>query len=284
VTRARGGGLVCPFHGFEFGADGRCNHIPELGRGSARIGVATLPAREAHGFVWLWWGLQGQPPDEALPWFDDLGDEAGYRRFGLDELWPTHYTRSVENQLDYAHLPYVHRSSIGRFVREPMRVQMETDERRIFWFDEARREAGPEPRGEGGGQSFIEFHFPNVWQNRISPSFALSLAFVPVDAEHTLLLLTSHLRSAAAQLPVLGTMVGALTTALNRWILSQDRQVVLSQQPIDSLQASDEVLVGSDQAIRHFRKQLQASGLCFAEVCGTGVKGPGSSGQEQEGV
>jgi hypothetical protein len=43
---------------------------------------------------------------------------------------------------------------------------------------------------------------------------------------------------------------------LNRWILGQDRRVVLSQEPFDSREAKDQ-LVGSDRFIRAFREWMQ---------------------------
>ena len=240
------GAITCPFHGWKFGADGACRYIPEIGRGAARIRVSTFPTREAHGLVWVWWG----PPEEAsqapLPWFENLAE--GYVVRGFREVWPTHFTRAVENQLDWAHLPYVHRTTIGRFVKPGAPCpEFVTTSQRIFW-------------SASQGDTWVEFRFPNVWQNRISATFTLSLCFVPVDAGHTELILRTHARSAFAKMPLIGHLFMWLSGRLNRAILAQDRAVVLSQAPLDALLANDEVLVGSDDAIRWFRGQLDLRG------------------------
>ncbi|MBT9548176.1 MAG: Rieske (2Fe-2S) protein [Candidatus Sericytochromatia bacterium] len=53
--------LVCPFHGFEFDAQGQCRLIPANGKaGKIPAGMVTAQyiVQEAHGFIWLWWGEQ----------------------------------------------------------------------------------------------------------------------------------------------------------------------------------------------------------------------------------
>ena len=59
LSRGRicGDRLTCPFHGFEFDAEGHCRHMPALG-GEDRIpegmSLTSFPLREAHGLIWLW--------------------------------------------------------------------------------------------------------------------------------------------------------------------------------------------------------------------------------------
>ena len=73
--------------------------------------VMSYPAREAHDFIWVWWG-EPQSDYPPLPWFEDL--DSGFT-YGRDyDLWPVHYSRAIENQLDVFHLPFVHHNTIGR--------------------------------------------------------------------------------------------------------------------------------------------------------------------------
>jgi phenylpropionate dioxygenase-like ring-hydroxylating dioxygenase large terminal subunit len=70
----REGRLTCPFHGFQFDTEGRCRHIPAIGRqGRIPIGMAVrrCPLREAHGLIWLWWGEARETYPE-LPSFPQL--------------------------------------------------------------------------------------------------------------------------------------------------------------------------------------------------------------------
>lgn len=239
LGEVREGGIVCPFHAFRFGPDGTCRHIPELGHGADGLRVLTFLTREENGLVWAWWGPRASAEGTSPPWFENIDPRAATHV--VRDEWPTHYTRAVENQLDYAHLPYVHRTTIGRFAKEgapPPQMRLEDD--RIHF-------------APGGGETYIEFRFPNLWQNRISPTFSLTLCFVPVDAERTALILRTHVSSVTARLPIVGRVFLGLSGVLNRIILDQDRRVVLSQRPLDAMRASDEVLVRSDAAIRFFR-------------------------------
>ena len=105
--------LQCPFHGFEYDAAGRCRLIPAAGRAAdvpARYRVRAYPARESHGFIFVWWGT-AEPDPPVPPFFPGLD---GFRSSTLVDRWPVHYSRVIENQLDLAHLPFVHRTTIGR--------------------------------------------------------------------------------------------------------------------------------------------------------------------------
>ena len=56
--------VLCPFHGFEYDASGRCRVVPASGYQAPApkiMQARAYPVREAHGFVYLWWGSQ---PDD----------------------------------------------------------------------------------------------------------------------------------------------------------------------------------------------------------------------------
>ena len=51
--------VACPYHGWRFGADGRCTHIPALGPEVAppkRVRVDRYPTQEKYGWVWAFLG------------------------------------------------------------------------------------------------------------------------------------------------------------------------------------------------------------------------------------
>ncbi len=240
----KNGKLACPFHGFQFDAVGTCQWVPELNRAAPKLSVKTYQNREKDGWVWMWWG-DGEPADKMPAWFTEVDDT--FCTAYMKASWKTHFSRSVENQLDYAHLPFVHRNSIGKYATPIQRYpEFKMDEERIKWF--FPRADGLEP------QSFIEFRFPNVWINRISEKYSITLAFVPVDDQHTDLYLKSYRKF--ANIPGLNRVINFLMLRRTRGILNEDRQVVTSQEPIDVRLATEEVLFPSDQAVRHFRKWL----------------------------
>lgn len=232
--------LACPFHGFRFDTEGKCTLIPEISRGSEKVCTDHFLTQEKHGFIWMFHGPKDRAHEYDIPWFPELGERFTYSQ--VIEDWDTHFTRSVENQLDYAHLPYVHRTTIGKFADPKKTPEMELTEKNIRWgFDPGKRTNG-----------YIEFLFPNIWVNRLGDRFSITLAFVPVNAHTTRLYLRSY--RSFAKIPLLGHIVGWVMNFSNRYILNQDHDVVMSQLPIDVSEASHEILVGSDAAIRHFRK------------------------------
>ncbi|MCX6072528.1 MAG: aromatic ring-hydroxylating dioxygenase subunit alpha, partial [Chloroflexi bacterium] len=66
--------IGCPFHGFTYDPSGRCMLIPANGRAAAvpkAFQVAAYPARDAHGFIWIWLGEAARATPE-VPWFESI--------------------------------------------------------------------------------------------------------------------------------------------------------------------------------------------------------------------
>lgn len=102
--------LECPYHGFQFAADGHCVLMPCEGqdaRISPQMRVESYQVQESHGFVWLWWGKDPTTAPE-IPWFAQLKDSP--RRWADGEMvWDVHFTRVVESALiDLHHLAFAH--------------------------------------------------------------------------------------------------------------------------------------------------------------------------------
>ena len=114
---AAAGTISCPFHGLAFAADGRCVKIPmeqdyAIPEG---FGVRTLPAHEEDGYVWVWYGPL---PDGELPAVPRHPDTLDMRYGEATGTWHAHYTRCIENVCDFSHLPFVHKTTIGRFKKD----------------------------------------------------------------------------------------------------------------------------------------------------------------------
>jgi phenylpropionate dioxygenase-like ring-hydroxylating dioxygenase large terminal subunit len=241
--------ITCPFHGFQFDKKGSCVHVPETGKPAENLKVQSFLTAESHGFIWLYYSLDsaGRGPTGQPPWFDGLDHLTRYSL--LAEQWPTHISRCIENQLDYAHLPFVHATTIGARFNPASKVSFDLKDSAIKFLPNSASSA------------FIELLLPNVWRNFISRNFQLVLAFAPVSEAETRLYLRSY--SPLIGLPLAGALAGILFSQLNRIILNQDRKVVLSQFPQNSLSMSsqDERLFLSDAAVVHYRK-LSAPWVC----------------------
>lgn len=257
--RICGDRLTCPFHGFEFDGEGQCRHIPAMG-GEDRIpkgmSLTSFPLREAHGLIWLWWGETREAYPEVA-YFPQL--ESGWRYGTVVVEWPVHYTRAIENQLDVAHLAFVHRTTIGAGGRSLVEgPYVEADELGIkVWVTNARDE-GRRPRSQlemaaaaAGKEPRLSFMFPGTWLLDLSPRLKNVIAFVPVNEHRTRYYLRVYHR---IRNPVAAKVFETLIGLGNRFILNQDRRVVVTQTPRDSSDARQDRLIGADRAVSQFRR------------------------------
>lgn len=130
----RGGCLECPYHGWRFSGSGRCALIPSQPAGRPIPKAAHLaPIRciERFGFVFVLLDADGGEP--PLP---DLKAEGltestgahmdGFRVISGDFEWEATDGRVIENAIDIAHTPFVHRASFGN-LDQPMVQDHEVD-------------------------------------------------------------------------------------------------------------------------------------------------------------
>ena len=102
-----GDDIRCFYHGWRYGPDGQCVEQPaEPEPFCRRIRIRAYPVEEYLGLVFAFLG-EGEPP--PLPRFPD------FEREGLlttsTYVRPCNYFNSIENGVDPAHLPFVHRRS-----------------------------------------------------------------------------------------------------------------------------------------------------------------------------
>jgi phenylpropionate dioxygenase-like ring-hydroxylating dioxygenase large terminal subunit len=257
--------IQCPFHGFEYDRDGRCTYVPANGRAAElpkALQVATYPAREAHGYIYIWWG---EPREEypPLPWFDDL--DGTFTTSDYSDLWNVQYSRAIENQLDVFHLPFVHATTIGRGNRTVADGPLTTvDEKSLeIWvynrLDDGKTTARRASElGQPTRPPFLIFKFPHLWMNRISEDMRITVFFTPVDDENTIMYLRYYQRF--VKLPLLRELVAFIINLSSIVILNQDKRVVLTQRPKKSGLRIGEKLIPADKPIieyRTIREKLQ---------------------------
>lgn len=256
--------VMCPFHGLEYAPDGKCVRIPANGRDASvppNFRVASYPAHEAHGFVSIWWG-DNPPADLAPPaFFDDLPE--GMKWATVRDPWRAHYSRVIENQLDCVHLPFIHRSTIGRgnrtLVNGPGVKWTGADSFDMFVYNEVDSGQKPKkpdevPMPSPSGYK-IEFRFPNLWENRIAGKMRVLAAFAPVDAENTLLYLRIY--QGFMTWPLVRAFMGWMISKFNLVVAHQDRRVVETQVPKASGLRIGENLFQGDKPIMEYRRRRQ---------------------------
>lgn len=284
ASRGTGGRLKCPFHGIEYDSSGRATVIPANGRAAPvpeGYRLKTYPTHEERGFIWIWWGelTSGEAVPAAPRFFDDIPERLSWST--RQDPWDNHYSRSIENQLDMAHLPFIHRTTIGRggktvvdgpgiffneggfLVRTFNRLDDGSPAKSVA------EASSPELILSGRlrtGQK-LEFIFPNLWQNYITEKLRILAAFVPVDAQQTIMYLRFY--QGFTRLPLLKNLVHAVGDAMNLVIAHQDRRVVNTQLPKAAGEAACELLFPGDAAIMEYRKmRVQAKKKAAAPGAG----------------
>jgi len=111
LGRVEDGHLECPYHGWQFGPTGQCQHVPALPtfRPPATHCVKTFEAREAHGLAWV----RLAASEHDLPAFAAEAD-ARLRKLNCGPYTvEASAPRIVENFLDLSHFAFVHEGWLG---------------------------------------------------------------------------------------------------------------------------------------------------------------------------
>ncbi|MHA1886084.1 MAG: aromatic ring-hydroxylating dioxygenase subunit alpha [Promethearchaeota archaeon] len=256
--------IECPFHGLRYDRTGKCTLIPSIGKNAPvpeRFKVVSYPTREEQNFIWVWWGLsqESYPP---LPFFEDIDKKFSYDTH--TEVWPVHYSRAIENQLDVIHLPFVHRNTIGRgyqtLVNGPLVEPSQDGNEFVFWVynqkdDGKTTPLKPEEFTKEMKVFHLHFKFPHVWQNYLGEKVRIFIAFVPIDENNTKLYMRFYQKF--LRIPLLKRFINWLSNRFNVVILHQDRRVVITQHPIKTQLSMQEKLVQGDNPIIYYRRRRE---------------------------
>ncbi|MFH1319994.1 MAG: aromatic ring-hydroxylating dioxygenase subunit alpha [Bacteroidota bacterium] len=252
------GKLECPFHGFVYDRSGKVHTIPAIGKNTPppeTMMVRAYKTFEAYGFIWLWWGDDDKIRQEPF-FFKELEN---FSYSGFKDHWNVHYSRAIENQLDVAHLPFVHKTTIGRgkktLVNGP--VVKRVNELITFYVNNIKDDGKTVPLKPDeivDHEKFLQlqFHYPNIWQNRISGKIRAFAAFVPVDEENSVIYIRYYQN--LISIPILKALFNFIGKISSIIILRQDKRVVITQLPKKTKLRMDERLIAGDNPIIEYRK------------------------------
>jgi phenylpropionate dioxygenase-like ring-hydroxylating dioxygenase large terminal subunit len=256
-----GGMLECPFHGFIYDGSGNVGVIPANGKNRPvpeTMKIRSYKTYEDFGLIWLWWG--DNDLIKEYPFFFKELKSFSYSSF--KDHWNVHYSRAIENQLDVVHLPFVHKTTIGRgnktLVNGPVVVR---DKELITFYvfnveDDGKTVPLKPDEIEDYEKLFhLSFHFPNIWQNYISDKIRAFAAFVPVDEENSIIYIRYYQKM--VKIPVLKELFNYIGKISSIIILRQDKRIVVTQLPKKSALKIDEKLIMGDKPIVEYRKHRQ---------------------------
>ena len=113
-----GNRLECSYHGWQFGMNGQCRHIPALIEGDTlqpeKIGVTTYPCQEQDGYIWVYVPDASDtntvvPEVPRLPLYSDQ-----YRFLHISTTLKCTLDDGIVGLMDPAHGPFVHQSWFWR--------------------------------------------------------------------------------------------------------------------------------------------------------------------------
>lgn len=239
------GHLECPFHGWQFRGDGACQRVPlEPEARCEKLSVAAFPVVEKGGLIWVFTGEESARPS-LEPDVPEALLHPSAARADQEVLWRCHWTRAMENMLDYPHLPWVHAGTIGRGLPKDGRLTLTiTDLPTGFHLDWSHSSAP----SEGG----LEWWRPCGMMLDIGGGTRLfrQHVFCVPGREGETRMMISTVRD-------FGWLGNLLSTPFMGWaerkILLEDQRVVESSEPAEAPPASEERSVRNDAPTLRFR-------------------------------
>lgn len=134
--RLRDGKLECRYHGWQFGKDGSCTHIPQLREGASIPKAACISHFEVQvreGIVWVYAtpimkAKLPLPPIPVTPMDLDLPESKDYDVYNFQCDLPYDHSYLIENLLDPAHIPVSHdRTNGGGKIENAQPIEMKID-------------------------------------------------------------------------------------------------------------------------------------------------------------
>ncbi len=112
--RLVGDSVQCGYHGFTFGTDGTCQHVPSQTGVPQKSSLRRYPMIESGGVIWLWTGDSDNADAGLLPDLAAIGLGRGNWAVEQHPLVTIvgRYTLLIENLLDLSHVTFIHATSI----------------------------------------------------------------------------------------------------------------------------------------------------------------------------
>jgi phenylpropionate dioxygenase-like ring-hydroxylating dioxygenase large terminal subunit len=181
--RVQGDNLECPYHGWQYAAQGEAAWVPALGCARRDIRIASFATVESDGFVWI-----ASLPDEVMlskPQSFPNKTAPQWQSFVLQNTFDATVESCLENFLDCPHATFVHRY----WFRSPTNAKVHTtvttskDGLCAEFFEEPRKKSvvwallSPKKGAMQHTDQFVaparsqvDYIFPNGWQYTISSS------------------------------------------------------------------------------------------------------------------
>jgi 3-ketosteroid 9alpha-monooxygenase subunit A len=106
----KGDTVACPFHGWQWGGDGKCKAIPYANRVPPRARVKTWPTLEENKQFFIWHDVEGSQPtaEVTIPHIEECFNGEWSEWIWETVKIDTNCRELIDNVSDMAHFYYVH--------------------------------------------------------------------------------------------------------------------------------------------------------------------------------
>lgn len=233
------GCLECPYHGWRFGADGRCVEIPGLvGVPPHEHRLVELAVREESGLVFVCPspGVTPARVPHRPKGVDEQGRALpGYTAVVREVVFPAGVHATAENALDVPHTAVLHR---GLFRGTGARTRIRALVQRYRDRTEAEYVGERAPRGllgrllavgkDGTVEHHDRFYLPSTVEVEYRlgerTHFVITALLRPLDAETTVALAVASFRT-----PLPGALLALVLEPVARLVVRQDQRMLALQ-------------------------------------------------------
>jgi len=224
-------GLVCRYHGWAFGADGRCTAMPGSAADSrplVDVRVPSFKVVERDGLVWLTHAATDALPQRVMAM------NPAHNRFLWQTVWGAPIVDAQENFLDALHTHTVHPGLVRRAdARRPVKVSLQVggdgfcvdysgqaqQSGTLFKLFESRRTREC-AYYSGLSVAQLEYRYASGW------AMWITLYFTPATQRSTHVFATLHVEGRWAP----AWLVNSLVWPFLRKVASQDRRMLELQE------------------------------------------------------
>jgi phenylpropionate dioxygenase-like ring-hydroxylating dioxygenase large terminal subunit len=267
LGKVKKGRISCPYHGWEYGGDGKCLRIPTQEEGQnapARAKVDAYPTEEKYGILFA---FLGDLPEAERPPIYEIEEYAaeGWRANDVVVFEVNAYfERSLENGLDAAHNEFVHPMQGGPSISKTLREHPIDVDDVPPWGSEflqpyggyAQREKQTLGAGVGSTRAGSGHHGPNTLITRIffdeERKFIQYFFEAPIDESHTRIFFVNM------RCFMLEPENDKRLIDINMNIAHEDIRIIESLDPVRTPDSTTkEILTPADKPIIYYRKYLQ---------------------------
>lgn len=252
--------LACSYHGWRFDGLGQCTRMPlepEDSRRAERIRIASYPAEDRGGYVWMFYGTHDDATPLTIP--DELADD-DWLPFTADYQWRTSWLNILDNIMDPLHAIYLHSGAATQKNRAKFqKFEVTHDDARGFRLGKIGRRADG---SIGAVEGEVEFVLPNLIRLDIADGtpdglYRVAIMPTPIDETASCAFYIRARRGRGAKRLGWRLWWARYHRAVHR-VAAQDERILSKIAPIGESRLGEH-LVSSDVGVIHLRKRLNRS-------------------------